>query len=56
MCIIKSNLTALRFIANVNKKKQTRLKFKMNIKNINGDYPLHLAINSISILSFMIDH
>ncbi|CAD8096382.1 unnamed protein product [Paramecium sonneborni] len=56
MCIIKSNLTALRFIANINQKKQTKLKFKMNIKNINGDYPLHLAVNSVSILTFLINN
>ncbi|CAD8180917.1 unnamed protein product [Paramecium pentaurelia] len=56
MCIIKSNLTALRFIINLNKKKQTKLKFKMNIKNTNGDYPLHLAVNSVSILYFLLNN
>lgn len=33
MCIIKSNLTALKFIININKKKSTKIKFKMNIKS-----------------------
>lgn len=28
----------------------------MNIKNTNGDYPLHLAVNSVSILYFLLNN